>query len=230
MIRIAPITYFCLATIALALPSAHGSLIVIDSFEDGTIALEATNSTPNVQLLNQPTTSAIGGYRDTAVILSSDYLSAQANSNPIPNAIAFSSGSQSTGVFALVYAGIDHSGLNGVDLTDGGTNRQITVNFAAADLGAEIQLALWDTFDSYIATSQTLPGGPGLVSFPFLNLSNQGIDLTSIKAIEVNILGQEEGDYTINSIYATVPEPTTLMIWSAFGVGVALFIRRNGVT
>ena len=28
MIRIAPITYFCLATIALALPSAHGSLIV----------------------------------------------------------------------------------------------------------------------------------------------------------------------------------------------------------
>ncbi|MCP4191963.1 MAG: PEP-CTERM sorting domain-containing protein [Planctomycetaceae bacterium] len=226
MKRFIPKACFWLVAVGLLMPAADASLI-IDDFENGTIALEATNAAPFAELSNQATTSAIGGYRDTAVWLLSPYLSVRANSNPIPGVIAFSSGSQSTGQFSLLYAGEDNLGLGGIDITEGGKNRQINVDFNSADLGADTGLILYNSPENLGEVSQILVGGPGIVSFKLSDFADQGIDLTTIDAIELVIFGDEDGDYTIDSIYATVPEPGTIAIWSLFGVGLAFYVRRQ---
>ena len=227
MKRLALKACFWLVAAGLLVPSTDASIIVIDDFEEGTIDLEASNAVPSVELLDQATTSAIGGYRDTAVLLISPYLSASANSNPIPGVIAFSSGSQSTGQFTLVYDGDGNVGLGGVDLTDGGVNGFLNIDFTSADLGAEIEIRLQDTGGNGEYLSQILAGGPGVVSFHLSDFADAGVDLTSIDLIELNITGQEDGDYTIDSIAATVPEPGTIAIWSMLGIGMAFYVRRQ---
>ena len=222
-------TSFWMMCLSLLISSADASIIVIDDFEDGTVALEATNATSFVFLVSQATPSAIGGYRNVAVCLISDYLSARANSNPIPGVMAFSSGSQSTGEFGLSYVGNNLEGLGGIDLSDGGTNQVINVDFTSADFGAKTAITLEDIDGNIAGIEQDLSSGPGVVSFNLSEFADLGVDLTAIDAIGLIIDGEEDGDYTIDSIYATVPEPGTIAIWGLLGVGMAFYIRRQRV-
>ena len=53
--------------------------------------------------------------------------------------------------------------------------------------------------------------------------------MTAIDVIDFIIDGEESGDYVIDRIYATVPEPGTIAIWGLLGVGMAFYIRRQRV-
>ena len=216
--------FFWLITASLSAPLASASVINVDNFGIGSIALEATNTSRVASLELQATPSAIGGFRSTEVELLSEYLSVQANINPIPNILAFSSTSQSTGQLELIYLGAENAGLGGIDLTDGGTNQVINVDFTSADSNAEIRIGLWETNGDYAETLQTLSGGPETLSF---QLSDFTVDATSIDGINVKLLGQENGDYTINRIYATVPEPSTFTIGTLFVIAVIIGFRRS---
>ena len=216
---------FWFLSLSLMMASADASVIVVDDFDDGTIDLEANSVIRSATLLDQATASAIGGFRDTGVQLVSEFLSARAQANPIPGVIAFSSASASTGVFELIYDGFDFGGLGGVDLTDAGSNKQILVDFTSADHGAELSVELRDTDGNFFIGQIELTEDPGLVGFKLSDFT--GVDTTSIDAIAVVVHGDPEGDYVIDAIYAAIPEPSTIMIWSLMAVGMAFYVRRN---
>ncbi len=217
---------FGFLAVVLIAQFAGASVVTVDDFDDGTIDLEATHVMHTDSIGNQATTSAIGGFRSVGVALMSDYLSVRANSNPMPGVIAFSSGSQSIGFFDLTYAGEGGTGLGGIDITNGGTNRVMSVDFAAADMGAGLELGIEDSNGNFGIFS-TLVGGPGVASFALSDFTDAGVDLTSIEMIDIAIIGEEDGDYTIDSIYAAVPEPGTIAIWSILGVGTVFYTRRR---
>ena len=222
-------TYLWMMCLSLLISSADATVIVIDDFEDGTVALQATNTSRYVEFNQQATPSAIGGYRNGRVVLKSEYLSAAANSNPIPGVMAFSSGSQSLAEFVLRYAGKDYEGLKGIDLSDGGTNQVINVDFTSADFGAQTSIILFDIDEHYARIEQDLSSGSSVVSFKLSEFATEGVDVTAIDVIDFIIDGEESGDYVIDGIYATVPEPGTIAIWDLLGVGMAFYIRRKRV-
>ena len=224
MTRLTFPAFCCLAAIALVVPSVQASVVIVDDFDDGKVDLTANSGTTSASLIDQPTTSAVGGFRDTTVTWVSGALDVSAKRNPAPGEMAFSSERGVVGLFNLVYDG-DGSGLSGLDITDGGSNVFLFLDIVFDDLGGEILVTLEDNSATSFSLSKSLTPGPELVAFKLSDFI--GVDLAALESISVDVIGVEAGDYAIDSIYAGVPEPSTIAIWSLFGVGMAVYVRRQ---
>ena len=224
MIRRIYFTFACLALSSTLFTSAKASVVMIDDFRDGNVDLTANATTPSSSS-NEATTSSIGGFRETVITYETGPLAVRANT--AMEMISFSSDTQTAGDFNLSYDA-NGSGLN-ADLTNGGINHTLFVDLILADAGSNLTVTLQSIDDatsavnSYSITESLT--GPGLAEFKLNGFL--GIDPTDIEAILVDIEGAANGDYAIDQIYAGVPEPSSMIIWSMFGIGLVAFYRRR---
>lgn len=221
MIRLSLLASACLALAAALTPNTHASVVLVDDFQIANVNLTADSTTPIQSLINEPSASAIGGFRDTTVTWMSGPFSLEAQTGM--GIMAFSSDTLSTGNFDLFYDG-NGSGLGGVDLTGGGMNTFLFVDFVSADADANLTITLEDTTTASASISKSTSMGASTTGFL---LTDFAVDLTSIDSIRVNIDGDSDGDYGIDRIYAGVPEPGTIAIWSIFGFGLAIYLRKK---
>jgi hypothetical protein len=133
----------------------------------------------------------------------------------------------------LGYLGVGGGGLGGVDLVDG-TNTGIRLDFDFIDpAGAEFGILLGNglgtaTFVDFLPTSV----GPTSIFVPFSSfLIAGGFTFTSVDSLFVGFnvapIPAPGLDFTLTSIQATVPEPSTLALATFAGLALAAYGLRQ---
>jgi hypothetical protein len=134
--------------------------------------------------------------------------------------------------FNLQWDGPGSSGLGDVDLTEGGLNTGILIEFAQVDATRNLTIsAISAPQASSLVSNLTLPAGTDslFVGFDeFAIFQGPGVDFTSLDILSLSIAGPPATDTVrINSIEA-VPEPGVIVL---LGVGLSLLPwRRRGAS
>jgi hypothetical protein len=129
---------------------------------------------------------------------------------------------------ARTMAGTPGPGANGgmgVDITQGGMNTGLGIEFIFSDIGADAEFFLTDMNDSVSSLLKTTSGA-GSLFFDYDDFVGSA-DLTSIKGVRLELGGAAGADFTIDLISSRsdIPEPATagLLILG----GAALLRRRR---
>jgi hypothetical protein len=232
--------------------SAQGASILIDNFVDpnpqvGRAIRLFHQDNPNLMEHNAGGGTILGGERELEINV--------VTPAPLPNpfsAVAvigqglldFGADSSSRVVTTLLYDGADgidaggvmtnSLGLANIDLTMGGTQTGIGLNFSAVDAApglSSIPLQVIVTSAGGTATATTnIPEMiiPGLHIVPYSAFNIQGplSAATSVRFVFNGAPIDQAIDFTLNNI-ATVPEPSTFALAGFAAVGLIAVVRRR---
>ena len=137
------------------------------------------------------------------------------------------SGSNVTSRWTLAY-GLDDP--NDIDLTDGGLNTHLQVQFLAADVaGTTVKVTATDFFgNSFALTSAAVGTGMSNVYFAFTDFT--GIDFTRWSSATYEFNGAPGADHEIGLLIATdptIPAPLALPAGLALLTGLLLLRRKR---
>jgi hypothetical protein len=220
-------------TLALSAGEAKAATITIDSFDDGFQHISAASSTT----FNSTIYSAnpiVRGKRDIRLTIlenpSPSSLNAEVAVLPLLTEPGILTISNDTGVKSetlITWHGEDENGLS-LDVTGGGINKFFRFNVLSADLEAILTLSVMDNNGTASLTRTLSPSfNPTSVVFKFNEFDNvAAIDLTQVDSISLAIRGEENFDFTAESIVATVPEPLTLL-GSAIALGLGTVLKKE---
>jgi hypothetical protein len=203
----------------LMLPGTTRAVVVIDTF---TTPQSASIFTGDRSTADGP--GIIGGERDLVsfVLMSAD--------GPVPNqleiiALGFGGGD-------IIYDGNDNdpssspfNGMGSIDLTQGGLNDRFRFHFTAAS-PTPGTLTI-DVKNSGIgsAVQVNLPQSSGILDVPFASFPSAAVFQT-VGYINLHFAFHDQGLLTIDSILATVPEPTASALLLTAAIGLS-FIRHR---
>ncbi|MCK6553091.1 DUF4215 domain-containing protein [Candidatus Binatia bacterium] len=210
-------------TTFLAVPAGG---VVIDAFDTAqTVSQAGLGASGNS--VDGPAGGLLGGERDVhlSITTGSGTLRADAGMSR-SGAFSHAAAGQVRGITQITYDGddgdphtLDAAGLDGVDLTVGGSHSSIVVGLPFADLGAAVTLAVWS--DATHCSQRTLPAPASTVPADNRRLQFRygefGLgpgcvgpaNFTNVGAIRLTIDGTAVGatDLSVEQIQ-TVPEPT----------------------
>jgi hypothetical protein len=208
------------AILTLLSAAAAPGAVVIDSFvtpQEASIVIGDRNTADGPGI--------IGGERDFVTFLS---LSADID---VDNQLRISGAGGGGDIF---YDGNDNdpssfpfNGMGSIDLTQGGVNDRLRFVFTATTfIPATVTI---DVKNSGIGTALQvdLPATPGVLEVPFAEFPSPAVFQT-VGGINLHFALHDAGSFTIDTIVATVPEPTTssLMLLMASALGIR---RRSNV-
>lgn len=177
---------------------------------------------------SQAAPGAIGGEQEVLLERTSNNLgSLQADSNgSVASVFSLGTGPATTGRVTLTYDGIDgdpglnHVGLGGVDVTEGGLNTGLIIE-AASDLGILAEVTFYTDASHFSTITAVLPATGSTTTYAqtFLSFASflptgLGADFTNIGAIQIMFsnAGRPGADLGVSLIVAAqpfVPTPTT---------------------
>jgi uncharacterized repeat protein (TIGR01451 family) len=209
--------------VVISATDVQGTVITtIDGFQTAEqTVIDTTND-------NVPVTSSvaaaqvIGGERDLFVNKTSDAgeISISVNNSQLPGLLSFDSARLGNGVRRIIWDGVDgnaliinDAGLNGTDLTSGGTAAGLRLQLGADRAGGNAIIRLY-TNDSVAGTANRFstatlvipdtggqPSAPEFVPFSqFVATSGGGANLSSIDAIELEISGTANVNGTVDLV------------------------------
>lgn len=123
---------------------------------------------------------------------------------------------------------LEPDGLDGVDLTDGGTNTAFMLDVLTTDLDLTIDVIIHSGAGNSTTVSTTLtgPAGPTSVVIDFADIiatTGAGADFSDVGAVELVLRGPESVDATIDN-FKVIPEPASMAL---LGLGLAVIARRR---
>jgi hypothetical protein len=206
------------AAIFLSLPAAAPAAVVIDSFvtpQEASIVIGDRNTADGPGI--------IGGERDFVTFLE---LSADID---VDNQLRVSGAGGGGDIF---YDGNDNdpssfpfNGMGSIDLTQGGVNDRLRLVFTSTtNIPATLTI---DVKNSGIGTALqvNLPATPGVLDLPFASFPSPAVFQT-VGGVNLHFSFHDAGSFTIDTILATVPEPTGLMLLLSMAPAAGLFQRR----
>lgn len=223
--------------LALGVSAASSAVLMIDDFENGDTNLTVEGTAPPNSKMNMQygLSGVVKGKRYSYVQLDSGPDSLTTRVNYFDSGVfALSSGYNTRGQAQLGYGDDDY--LNW-DITDGGTNSLLIVEFLTADLAGILDVRLTTGYGGGSST-WTGPTPGGLFNTPtemMIPLSGAGwtdhsvdgpADRTDIDLIRITLHGVENGDYAIEQIYINTPEPASLALLS---IGALAILKRRRV-
>jgi hypothetical protein len=234
--------FFITSLLLLAVSSAHADVLVDDFSAYQFLSLSGGPSGYKSGFGGLSAGGILGGQREVFLErLSSNSGSVSADVNgSFSDAVSFASSPATSGRSLFTYDGADsifginHTGLGGLDLTEGGMNMGFMVN-ATSDLGATLRLSVYTDADRFSTRSFFVSADP---SFTFTNYFNSwstfsaggslgGADFANVGAITVELDGSmiPGTDVGIDFFASVVPEPSGAM--SVLATGLVLSCRRR---
>lgn len=239
---------FAVTALLAGAGSAQAGMILIDEFsvedpaQDYAITSTHSSGASFVAPSVGSAASILGGERSLTVDVLSPSPGPFAATGSIgtqsggKTAYTFMSGSSDAVAATLVYDGM----TGGVDLTDGGENRVISLEFLNLDAGTDateisVDVDLEDTagetaeFDGWISES----AAPFTEYAPFADFVTGGpFSFTSVNRIEIDFNRRDPRkgtDFELTGAVATAPEPGSMALLGigAFGLGGAGLVRRR---
>ena len=133
-------------------------------------------------------TGVLGGERDLTV----SRTSANAGSVSVDvnlsftNGITYSSGPSTAGNALIVYDGVNHAGLGGVDLTEASVNNRFVMG-VTSDLGATVVVTVYTDATHFSQASVAVPADPSFnfttVNVPFASFTAAGSNFTAFPSM-----------------------------------------------
>jgi len=224
--------------LALGVSAASSAVLMIDDFEDGDTNLTVEGTVPPNSMMDMQygLSGVVGGKRYSYVQLDSGPDALTMRINHFDSGVfALSSGYNTRGQTELGYGDDDYLYL---DITDGGANSHLVVEFLTADLAGTLETRLLSGaigFPKAISMwSGPTPGGifntPTKMMIPLFGpgwtdtTTNGPADRTNVSVISIILHGAENGDYAIEEIYTDTPEPATMILMAA---GLPLLLKRK---
>ena len=226
-----------LALAAIAFTAPTQASVVIDNF-DVTQSITAPPTT--FGFVNGATSSIIGGQRDVTVSRSSGFAFAQFTSNLVPSVLLFSTDFGTSGLAVIQYDGADNSsafnptGLGGVDVTESGVNKGLSITGGADLAGATILFELFTNatqFSTFLFVTPVDLSGTTTSFIPFTSFIGTA-DPTNLGALRITLTNPIDRDIALQLTaftppLATVPEPSALGLVVTAGLSGLFFTRRR---
>ena len=233
------ISLLALAAIAFtAFTAPTHANVVIDSFD---VNQSITAPPTTFGFVDGPTSSIIGGQRDATVSRSGGATSVQFESNlNIPGALLFSTNFSASGIAVIQYDGADNSsafnptGLGGIDVTQSGVNKGVSITGGADLPGATILFELFTNatqFSSFLFATPVDGSGLTTSFIPFTSFTGTA-DPTNLGALRVTLTNPTNADVALQLTaftppLAIVPEPSALGLVVTAGLSGLFFTRRR---
>ncbi|MEM1108376.1 MAG: hypothetical protein AAGH99_06765 [Planctomycetota bacterium] len=143
---------------------------------------------------------------------------------PTGGILTFDTGA-TAGVNTLLTILYDSFTTTSVDVTEGGTNGAVSVEFLVVEGSADVTVTLTDgSSNSGTTTESVSSSGSLLLSLTTASLSS--VDLTDIQSIELKIATTRfASDFAIDAVQFVIPEPSTALL--ALSGAVLVLTRRR---
>ena len=229
------ISLLALAATAFAAPTQAS--VVIDGFD---VSQSITAPPTTFGFVDGATSSIIGGQRDVTVSRTRGAGGVQFSSNAIPSALLFSTDFGTSGLAVIEYDGVDNSsafnpiGLGGVDVTQSGVNKGVSITGGADLPGATILFELFSApgqSSSFLFATPVDLSGSTTSFIPFTSFTGTA-DPTNLGALRVTLTNPNSADVELQLTaftppLATVPEPSALGLVVTAGLSGLFFTRRR---
>lgn len=106
----------------------------------------------------------------------------------------------------------------------------LQLDVVSVDLDAEITITLVDANNQSAVLSETTSvAGQQILEYAYDDFlaSNSNLDLTQIKSVSLDLAGPAEVDFTMQQMLFNTPEPSSVMLFSLAGIGLASRRRRK---
>jgi hypothetical protein len=216
MLRSSVLVLICVVGVSVG--SASAAPIMIDSFNyggDATGPLLAVNGFSAFDTHTSPAAlnEVIGGYRTSSLTLTDGLYGVAVGVNAFNQGeLAMTTSPSSSAQLSLQYAGDSGTGFAPIDLTDGGLNDRLALEWTTIDFTGLLTIGINSGADRSEITVNTLAGPftgtPTVQDVLFTDFVGSA-NLSAITSIDFTLDGALNGDYILDSI-AAVPEPATM--------------------
>lgn len=178
-------------------------------------------------VLDDPTSSAVGGYRDVELgTFSTALITADIDAGFLMN-VGTEAGA-AVHDLTFIWNGTNSVGLGGVDLTDGGVQNALIIN-GSADLTGDVVFTITDGLSSLSTVTNSLDGSftGGQLAFRFTDFI--GVDMSDVETIKLEVFTSGAMDLSMQFIASSwVPEPNHGFFLACGLVPVLLLKKRFG--
>lgn len=209
--------------------------VLIDDFSTTTQVTTAT-TTNRTQFSAMLASEAIGGERDFAIQLTSPTGSVALAANDVtPDVLEFTASSVANGTRDVIWDGIDSdgatlnpTGLGGIDITGGGTDRYLVFMVGSDHLGGLLDVKIYTNGSNWSLGQVDIPntGGAatGRVVLPFSSFVAQagdGANFANVGAISISIAGKQavDGQLEVLRNYAPLTKTVNFANFQPMSVG-----------
>ncbi len=193
-----------------------GNNVIIDDFSNNQAVIISTSGSP-LNGSSELAANSIGGERDLSVELTSG---SNALAEVVNGTFSMSIGAASEGNSTIVYDGtdgdsavVDFTGLNGFDLTNGGTEDRYKISIISSDHPGNFTIEVYTDASNSSSVTKVFdedmnPNDFEIFFNTFETNDGTGADFANVGAIVIRATGEPEIDLVIDRICTEGPPPT----------------------
>lgn len=201
--------------LGLVTPSIS-SAIVIDDFDNGAVSMTRSAVGTSTSHQTGSLSHMLGGHRDIKLSVTSVLIPLTSSDIEVATSfglLSFSNDAKVKGKMEVLWDA-NGSGLGGLDLTDGGLDDKLKVEYLFSDLGSSLTFVVTDMLNNSSKMTLATLSGASVQQFPFIDftpVAATSADFTNVKAVKLTLDAPTSGDYIIDLIATASPnpEPTT---------------------